>query len=355
MRGIRGVGLASFCMLLLAVPAHVFGQETDPAEEGSITVILNGEEIGFEEPLQNREGRIFVPIRQFAEYFGGEVEWEESAKEAAITTVQGDQLVFTPGNPVMTFNGREYRMDAAPFLDEQRAYVPIRHAAQFMHIQVEWDPETQTAALTEVPLHTVQEGETLATISEAVGTTPELLSELNGLEPDAAVEPEMQLKVVVPDIVAVKIEPPQEPEASQNIASPREQEQAPESEWVIAGVTEEDIMLLAKIVQAEAGHDSYESQLAVANVVVNRVKDSAFPDTIRGVIYAPGQFPPAHNGTLDQTEPSESAVKAAKAALAGENNVEGALYFYNPDVTSGAFWESLTLIAEIGNHRFMGR
>ncbi|MCA0757286.1 cell wall hydrolase [Paenibacillus sp. N4] len=116
--------------------------------------------------------------------------------------------------------------------------------------------------------------------------------------------------------------------------------------------TEKDYLLLAKITQVESGNESYEGQLGVANVILNRVKDSRFPDSVRDVIYSGKQFPPAHNGLLDKSIPNASVLRAAKDALNGKNNVEKALYFYNPQVSNGSFWDSLDIIKKIGHHAF---
>lgn len=108
-----------------------------------------------------------------------------------------------------------------------------------------------------------------------------------------------------------------------------------------------DVRLLSAITYLEAGNQSYEGKLAVANVVLNRVKDSRFPNTIEGVVYQNWQFTPAMNGSLNwllnsgQTIQSD-CVKAAKEALSGRNNVRGYLYF-----TTGV-WGPL----QIGDHYF---
>ena len=110
--------------------------------------------------------------------------------------------------------------------------------------------------------------------------------------------------------------------------------------------TEEDLKLLACLVHAEAGNQSYEGKLAVANVVLNRVKSGKFPNTIKEVIYQPGQFTVAANGALakqlkkykNYTSKSHlSSIKAAKAALSGENNIGSRLYFneYKASVKMG--------------------
>ena len=111
----------------------------------------------------------------------------------------------------------------------------------------------------------------------------------------------------------------------------------------------DDAYLLACLVYAEAGNQSYEGQLAVANVVLNRVKSSSFPNTISDVIYQSGQFGPATNGSLSSalsSGPSSSCIQAANAAIAGSNNIGSQLYFgtYTP---SGA-----SSVVTIGAHSF---
>ena len=97
---------------------------------------------------------------------------------------------------------------------------------------------------------------------------------------------------------------------------------------------EGDRKLLANIIYCEAGNQSYEGQLAVGAVVMNRVLSSVFPDTIVGVIYQKGQFTPAGSGRLALALANDSASEvcyaAADAAMAGANNVGGCLYFRTP-------------------------
>ena len=89
--------------------------------------------------------------------------------------------------------------------------------------------------------------------------------------------------------------------------------------------------LLAALVQCEAGNQEYEGQLAVAAVVMNRVRSSAYPDSIHGVIYASGQFTPALNGKVnavyDSGNINSSCIKAAQEALDGVSNVGDATHF----------------------------
>ena len=89
--------------------------------------------------------------------------------------------------------------------------------------------------------------------------------------------------------------------------------------------------LLASIIFCEAGNQSFTGQVAVGAVVLNRMANEAYPDTMEEVIYQPGQFCPAGSGWLDRVRSTdgytESAKQAAEAALAGENPIGDCLYF----------------------------
>lgn len=92
----------------------------------------------------------------------------------------------------------------------------------------------------------------------------------------------------------------------------------------------DDVTLLAAIIQCEAGNESYEGQLAVGAVVMNRVRSGAYPSTIYDVIYQSGQFTPAGNGKVASVISSgvkSSCLQAAQEALSGVDNTGGALSF----------------------------
>ena len=94
--------------------------------------------------------------------------------------------------------------------------------------------------------------------------------------------------------------------------------------------TADDITLLAALIECEAGSTNYEGMLAVGSVVVNRMKHRYYPNTLRGVIYQSGQFPPATNGIMDRILARgvrPSCVQAATDALNGKNNVGSCLSF----------------------------
>ena len=100
------------------------------------------------------------------------------------------------------------------------------------------------------------------------------------------------------------------------------------------GATQDEVTLLAALIFCEAGNQPYEGKVAVGAVVMNRVKSSKYPNNMYDVIYHPGQFAPVYNGYLAQilSNPSkinEGCYQAAKEALSGVDNVNGALYFNN--------------------------
>lgn len=97
---------------------------------------------------------------------------------------------------------------------------------------------------------------------------------------------------------------------------------------VAVGTT--DDVLLAALVQCEAGNQPYEGQLAVAAVVMNRVRSGAYPDSIGGVIYASGQFTPAGSGKVEQQVNrgvKDSCLQAAREAINGSTNIGTATHF----------------------------
>lgn len=118
--------------------------------------------------------------------------------------------------------------------------------------------------------------------------------------------------------------------------------------------SDEDLYLLARLISAEARGESFEGQVAVGAVVLNRVKSPEFPDTIREVIYEKGQFTPVTNGSIDAT-PTSSSISAAKDALSGNDPSRGALFYCNPKGASEdglRFMLTRTVVATIGQHVF---
>ncbi len=112
-----------------------------------------------------------------------------------------------------------------------------------------------------------------------------------------------------------------------------------------------DLNLLARLVYAEARGEPYTGQVAVAAVVLNRVKNSSFPNSVAGVIYQRGAFSVVDDGQINLT-PNQTAYSAARDAINGWDPTYGAIYYFNPKTaTNGWIW-SRPVTVVIGNHRF---
>ena len=112
-----------------------------------------------------------------------------------------------------------------------------------------------------------------------------------------------------------------------------------------------DIYLLAKCVHAEARGEPYVGQVAVAAVILNRVKDPNFPNTISGVIYQPWAFTAVNDGQIN-LEPNKSAYNAASDAMNGWDPTYGCIYYYNPTTATSKWIFSRQVVITIGKHVF---
>lgn len=112
-----------------------------------------------------------------------------------------------------------------------------------------------------------------------------------------------------------------------------------------------DLNLLSRVVYGEARGEPYEGQVAVAAVVLNRVKSSSFPNTISGVIYQSGAFDIVRDGQINLT-PNSTAKKAAQDAYNGWDPSRGAIYYFNPSTATSKWIWSRPMTVTIGRHRF---
>lgn len=112
-----------------------------------------------------------------------------------------------------------------------------------------------------------------------------------------------------------------------------------------------DRYLLAKVIYAEARGESYTGQVAIGAVVLNRVKDSRFPNTVSGVIYQPWAFTAVNDGQIN-LEPNQTAYQAADDALNGWDPTYGSVYYYNPKTATSSWIRSTKYVTTIGNHIF---
>ena len=115
--------------------------------------------------------------------------------------------------------------------------------------------------------------------------------------------------------------------------------------------TQADIDLMAKAVYAESRGEPYKGQVAVAAVILDRVKSSSFPNSVYGVIYQPWAFSSTLDGQINLT-PNATSYKAVYDAINGYDPSYGALFFYNPATSSSSWIFSRQTTVIIGNHVF---
>lgn len=114
---------------------------------------------------------------------------------------------------------------------------------------------------------------------------------------------------------------------------------------------ESELSLLARLVNGEARGEPYIGQVAVAAVVLNRVRSDAFPDTISGVIFQPGAFDAVWDGQFDLT-PTASCIRAARDAINGWDPTGGCVYYYNPSTATNEWIWTRQVQLTIGRHAF---
>lgn len=131
--------------------------------------------------------------------------------------------------------------------------------------------------------------------------------------------------------------------------------------WVY-DISDKDYEVLLRIVEAEAGGEDETGKLLVANVVLNRVESSKFPDTVEEVVFQQEggcyQFSPIGNGRYDSVCVSDETCAAVERALMGEDLSDGALYFVSEKYADPEklewFHNKLTLLYSHGGHNFYG-
>lgn len=118
-------------------------------------------------------------------------------------------------------------------------------------------------------------------------------------------------------------------------------------------ITQNDIHLMAKVVYAESNCEPFEGKVAVASVILNRLKYPEFPKTVEGVVKQKGAFSCVRNGDINVT-PDESSYKAVFQALKGEDPTERAVFFYNPKIATSNWMKNINKknVKTIGNHVF---
>ena len=118
-----------------------------------------------------------------------------------------------------------------------------------------------------------------------------------------------------------------------------------------AGNAGSDIYLIARAVYGEARGETYLGKVAVAAVILNRVDDPSFPNSVSAVIYQPGAFDAVSDGQINLA-PDEECIRAARDAFGGWDPTNGCVYYYNPKTATNKWMLSKEVVLTVGNHVF---
>ena len=138
---------------------------------------------------------------------------------------------------------------------------------------------------------------------------------------------------------------------------PEEDSAAQNAGKYVISLTDQEFDMMCAVVMSEVGYCDDTMKLAIANVIINRVKSDRFPDTVYEVLHQKNQFGAIDNYYTKRLVPDESVISCVKRALSGEGGyiVNGATFYYTPGVSSpkaAAWFESLCFCASVGNGRF---
>lgn len=200
-----------------------------------------------------------------------------------------------------------------------------------------WVPDKKVNAINYI----VKKGDTLYKIAQQYGTTVQAIKHTTGLKSDYLI-PGQALLIPTQKASITQI--------TQNTAS-RSGSSVEQRQAVSNKLSAQDLDLLAKVVYGEARGESHLGKVAVAAVILNRVKSPSFPNTIKGVIFQPGAFTAITDGQF-YLQPDAAAYKAAQDAAGGWDPSGGALYYWNPAKTTNKWIWSKPIITQIGSHVF---
>lgn len=123
--------------------------------------------------------------------------------------------------------------------------------------------------------------------------------------------------------------------------------------YAASGASTSDLQLMARAINGEARGEPYEGQVAVGAVILNRVKNSQFPNTVAGVIYEKGAFTAVADGQINvPIKEGSTVLKAAQDAMNGWDPTNGCIYYFNPNTATNKWIWSRPLVKTIGKHRF---
>ena len=225
-------------------------------------------------------------------------------------------------------NDQAMAFDTEPIIVDDRTLVPLRAIAETLGGEVTWEPEWQVITIA-FDTHSLYMK--VGSTSYAIGEQSYQMDTAPIINEDRTMVPLRVISETFGCEVAWD-------EATRTVQLTKEGVQVPAA-YKAADYSEEELLWLARIVNVEGLDIGYEAKLAIANVVLNRVKGDEYPDTVYDVIkdraYAV-QFPPAHRSSFDSLVPDSQSLLAARDALEGVNNVEDCLYFNNSHFRSKA-------------------
>jgi len=114
----------------------------------------------------------------------------------------------------------------------------------------------------------------------------------------------------------------------------------------------DDVWMISRMIAAESRGEPFDGQVAVASVIVNRVRSPKFPGTVNGVIYQPLAFTPIVDGQFWSVNPTDNHLRAARYALNGWDPSYGSTFYWNPATATSKWIWSRTIITRIGKHVF---
>lgn len=137
--------LSRRAVLTAAVAAALAFPASAGLAQSSVTVIVNGQTMNFDQPPIVRSGRVFVPLRGVFEQLGASVVYSNPQINA---TGNGRTVSLTIGSTQATINGQSQILDVAPFIVGSRTLVPLRFIAQALGAAVDWNDQTSTVTIT---------------------------------------------------------------------------------------------------------------------------------------------------------------------------------------------------------------
>lgn len=314
------------CLILGAIPI-LHTSATDEADElkqelAGLTAQANSvsEEISIISAELEKSGARLLQTRQELAKTKGKLETQYEAMKSRIKYMyeNGDyallEIILTSGNTAIFMNRVSYFEAISEY--DQIAILELQNTQA--------DIEAQEAEL-------LTEQKRLAALQETLEEKEALLYGQIELTSVELAEAQAKIAEARAQAEAAKqqanqpIEPVRPPSNNQTSETPDVQQEAPVGE-----ASEEDLIFFAALIECEAGSTNYDGMLAVASVVVNRMKSRYYPNTLRGVMCQSGQFPPSYNGLVDakiKRGIKDSCLQVAKDALAGKNNVGDCLSF----------------------------